>query len=235
VDQPGAIFLFVFIAVVVGVAIYLSHLAAKKRRETLSALADELGWQFDPGRDTYHDDEYAHFGVFRRGHSRAAYNTLRGSIEVDNRTFETKMGDFTYKVTHHTGKGSQTKTYRFSYMIMHMPFGNIPDLLIRREGIFDKVAGAIGFDDIDFESAEFSKKFYVKSQDKKFAYDVIHPRMMEYLLDTPAPAVDIENGRCCVTDGRSKWKPEEFKPMLNWLVEFFDHWPDHVTSRMQGE
>ena len=234
-DQLGAISLFVVIAALAGVAIYFSHLAAKKRREALSTLAGELGWQFDPDRNTHHDNEYAHFEVFRRGHSRAAYNTLEGSIEVDKRAFGAKMGDFTYKVTRHTNKGSRTTTYRFSYLIMHLPFREIPDLMIRQEGIFDKLAGAIGFDDIDFESAEFSRKFYVKSTDKKFAYDVIHPRMMEFLLDTPAQAVSIENGRCCVTDGRSKWKPEEFRPMLNWLMEFFDHWPDHLTSRLQGE
>jgi hypothetical protein len=116
---------------------------------------------------------------------------------------------------------------------MHLPYINVPDLLIRREGIFDKLKGAIGFDDIDFESAEFSKKFYVMSPDKKFAYDVVHPRMMEFLLDSKAPAVDIENGRCCVTNGRSRWKPEEFRPMLNWLKQFFDRWPDHLTSQLK--
>ena len=62
------------------------------------------------------------------------------------------------------------------------PFRNVPDLLIRPEGFFDKVAGAFGFDDIDFESEEFSRAFFVKSSDKRFAYDVLHPRMLELLM-----------------------------------------------------
>ena len=87
-------------------------------------------------------------------------------VEIDGRPYPVKMGDFNYKVTRSTGKGSNTTTYRLSYLILHLPFALTPDLLIRREGVFDKIAGAIGFDDIDFESAEFSRRFYVKSSDR---------------------------------------------------------------------
>lgn len=38
---------------------------------------------------------------------------------------------------------------------------------------------------IEFESTEFNKQFYVTAQDKKWAYDVLHQRMMEYLLKSP--------------------------------------------------
>ena len=233
-EGVGIALLIVAGIALVGVVVYLSWLAAKKRREALAAVASRLGWQFDPTRDSRHDDQYAHFEVFRRGHSRAAYNTLTGQVEIDGRSYPGKMGDFVYKVTRQTGKGSQTTTYRFSYLILHMPYRGVPDLLIRREGIFDKVAGAIGFNDIDFESAEFSKRFYVKSKDKKFAYDVVHPLMIEFLLDNPAPGIDIEQGRCCVTDGRRRWKPEEFEPMLQWVTRFFDLWPEHLTTRLEA-
>ena len=218
----------------VGVFGYLGWLAAKKRREALAALAARLGWGFDPARDRHHDDEYAHFEIFRRGHSRAAFNTLTGHLEMDGRRWAAKMGDFVYKVTSHSGKSSQTRTYRFSYLILHLPYGRVPDLLIRREGVFDKLAGAFGFDDIDFESAEFSRRFHVKSADKRFAYDVVHPRMMEFLLAGDAPAVDIERGRCCLSDGRRRWEPADFEARLQWITRFLDLWPDHVTHALEG-
>ncbi len=217
------------------VAAILAHLAAKKRREELAALANELGWSFDPSNDSSHDDEYAHFEVFRRGHSRSAQNTLTGQVEIDGRRFPAKMGDFRYKVTRHTGKTTTTQTYRFSYLITHLPFPWAPDLLIRREGMFDKLAGAIGFDDIDFESSEFSRRFHVKCPDRRFAYDVIDPRMMEFLLSSNPPAIDIERGRCCITDGASRWSAPQFRGNLDWLKEFFDRWPDHLTRRLEEE
>jgi hypothetical protein len=227
------------ILIIVGIAAiaafaYLGWLAEKKRREAMAALAAKLGWHFDHRRDRDHDDEYAHFEIFRRGHSRAAYNTLTGELEVDGRSYPAKMGDFVYKVTRHSGKSTHTRTYRFSYLIMHLPYAGVPDLLIRREGVLDKIAGAFGFDDIDFESSEFSRRFCVKSPDKRFAYDVIHPRMMEFLLAGNPGSIDIEYGRCCVSDGRRRWQPEQFEAYIAWIRRFFDLWPDHLTAQLEG-
>lgn len=228
------ILIIVVVVVLIAVGAYLGHLQAKKRREALAQLARELGWRFDPSRDTFHDDEYAHFEIFRKGHSRYAFNTLTGTMQINGRPHPAKMGDYHYKVTSGSGKNRRTRTYRFSYLIVQLPFAGVPDLLIRREGIFDKMAGVIGFDDIDFESAEFSRKFFVKSSDKRFAYDVVHPRMMEFLLASPPPAIDLEHGRCCVSDGQRRWKPEQFNSMLSWIAQFIDLWPEHVLADLGG-
>ena len=233
--MDGALLILIVVAViaVAGLVFYYGHLAQKKRREAMAALAGQLGWRFDPTKDRSHDDEYAHFEIFRRGHSRCAFNTLTGEVTIDERNYPAKMGDFVYKITTSTGKSTQTHTYRFSYLILHLPFANVPDLLIRREGMFDKLAGAFGFDDIDFESAEFSKRFHVKSPDKRFAYDVLHPRMMEFFLANDSPTVDIELGRCCLSDGRNRWSPDEFHATLAWVARFIDLWPDHVTAQLE--
>ncbi len=232
----SALFVVLIIAGIALISLfgYLGWLAEKKRREALAAVADGLGWRFDPSRDRDHDDEYAHFEIFRHGHSRAAYNTLEGVLEIDDLRWPAKMGDFTYKVTSHSGKSTSTRTYRFSYLILHMPYSHVPNLLLRREGMFDKIAGVLGFDDIDFESAEFSRRFHVKSSDKRFAYDVVHPRMMEFLLAGDAPTVDIENRRCCLSDGNRRWEPEQFEQKLAWVRRFLDLWPDHVTTILKS-
>lgn len=228
--------IILIIALIAGAAVvaYLAYLAEKKRRDALSQLARALGWSFNPLKDHSHDEQYSNFEIFRRGHSRAAYNTLSGSLTIDGRAYPALMGDFRYKVTRHSGKTSSTQTYRFSYLIAHLPFPGVPDLLIRREGVFDKIAGAFGFDDIDFESAEFSRAFHVKSPDKRFAYDVCHPRMMEFLMATNPPCVDIEHGRMCISDGSRRWEPEDFSRWLKWIEQFFDNWPDHVTAQLDG-
>ncbi len=223
--------------IVAGIALvgafgYLAWLAEKKRREALAALAARLGWSFDPSPDRDHDEQYAHFEIFRRGHSRVARNTLTGEMDVAGRRCRAKMGDFRYKVTRHSGKSTSTRSYSFSYLIVHLPWADVPDLLVRREGMFDKIAGVLGFDDIDFESAEFSRRFHVKSALKRFAYGVIDARMMEYLLAGDAPTVDIENARCCLSDGSRRWDPQQFEQTLAWLAGFFDRWPDHVVASL---
>lgn len=233
-DQALLVLAIIFVAALVGIAAYLSHKAAEQRRRELAALAAELGWSFDPSKDSSHDDRYSQFEPFRKGHSRAAYNTLTGSLAIDGRPFPGTMGDFTYKVTTSNGKSTTTHTYNFSYLIVHLPFRAVPDLFIRPENFLDKFAAAIGFDDIDFESAEFSRKFLVKSPDKRFAYDVIHPRMMEFLMQSPGRTIDIERGCLCITSGGSRWSVPEFRANTAWISDFFDLWPDHLTAELDS-
>lgn len=45
---------------------------------------------------------------------------------------------------------------------------------------------------IGFESNAFNERFAVFSADTKFAYDVVHPRQMEYLMATPGAPFRIE-------------------------------------------
>ncbi|GAA3104015.1 hypothetical protein JOF29_003565 [Kribbella aluminosa] len=45
---------------------------------------------------------------------------------------------------------------------------------------------------IEFESAAFNKQFAVFAQDAKYAYDVIHPRQMEYLMAAQGRPFRIE-------------------------------------------
>jgi len=205
----------------------------QQRTLELQALAQELGLDFDPRDDSAHDDEYAQFEIFRRGHSRVAQRTMHGTLEVFGTRCAVRLGDFRYRVTRSNGKSSSTTTYRFSYLIVHPPWPS-PTLLVRPEGLFDKVKGAFGFDDIDFESIEFSRAFWVQSNDKRFAYDVLHPRMMEFLLAERPPMLDLEGGALCVSDGQRRWDPPAFRARIAFLRRFCELWPRHLVKDLES-
>jgi hypothetical protein len=228
--MPDFLPVVLVIAVVVAL-IYLSHLQSKARRREMAALASQLGWRFDPESGGDHDGAYGHLSVFKRGRHRQAFNSLLGNVTIDGRIHAAKAGDFRFT----TGSGKNRRVHRFSYVLLNVPFRSTPDLHIRRENVFDKVAGAIGFDDIDFESEEFSRRFLVKSSDKKFAYDVVHARTMEFLLGGKAPALELKDGVCCFWDGTdTKWKPSEFRKRIWWAQEFFKLWPDYLISQLES-
>lgn len=210
----------------------LAHRAEQRRREELQALADELELEFDPSEDSGHDEVYGQFEIFRRGHSRVAKNTLRGSLGLFGRRCPAQLGDYRYKVTSGSGKNRSTRTYRFSYLVVHPPWPS-PTLLVRPEGLFDRVKGAFGFDDIDFESADFSRAFWVQSSDKRFAYDVLHPRMMEFLLERRPPMLDLEGGALCVSDGERRWSPDEFRAHVEFVRAFCELWPRHLLADLE--
>ena len=231
----------IVIVIVVAVFIVLGAIHAHKKRQeriaALSAIAAKRGWRFSEQKFRDHDEQYAHFEIFRRGHSRAAYDTMAGALDVFGENSYAQAGDFTYKVTSGTGKNRSTRTYHFSYLIIELPYRIVPDVLVRRENLFDKLTDMIGFDDIDFESSEFSKKFCVKSPDKRFAYDLITPRMMDHFLQgSPVPglpAIDMENSRICLSDGASRWQPEHFEQAIAWAERFFELWPEHLLATLR--
>ncbi len=227
--EPIIIIPIIIAVIVLGIiAAFYAHKAEQQRIAALMKLAADRGWSFSKPADASHDDMYSQFSVFKQGHTRRAYNTITGTHEINGHPHPVKMGDYSYKVTSSNGKTTTTTTYRLSYLIIHLPYSGVPSLTIRREHLFDKIGAAIGFDDIDFESAEFSKKFMVKSSDKRFAYDVITPTMMEFLMESPKRSIDLDRGAICITLGTRRWKPEEFIPELDWISSFIDLWPDHV-------
>jgi len=223
---------FIGFIIIAAIAAFFAWQQEKKRREEKQALADRLGLLFHPGVDHSHDDLFERFEMFRRGHSRRAMNTLTGTIQCAGRAFPCKMGDYQYKITSGSGKNRSTTVYNFSYCALEIPFGPVPNLLIRPEGLFDKLSSVFGSKDIEMESAEFNKRFHVQSPDRRFAYDICHPRMMEFLLQNPGPTIDIEGGRICLADGRKRWSVPAYEDALRWADRFFEQWPRHVMREL---
>jgi hypothetical protein len=223
------------IAVALGVA-YFSGRASERRRAELAEVAQELGWRFDPSFKSGEGPPYSYFEAFSMGDFNVkAYNTIEGSLQIRGRAFPVAIGDFT---TTQLGSKSSTE-YRFSYLLLEVPFSRVPDLFIRPEGLIDRIGAAIGIEDIDFESAEFSRRFHVSSSDKRFAYDVIHARMMEFLLARRPPQISLFRGYLCIVEpdwsmrhGRhlKPWPRAMFGSHLELAQRFFDLWPEYVIS-----
>jgi hypothetical protein len=226
---------FLFFALIVALAIWGGVTAARKareRQEALFALSQKLGLSFDPN-DSSMWNRYTHFGHFDRGHSRRMYNTLLGYLDAGPHKISIQAGDYQYKTEQGSGKNRRTVTHRFSYLVARPPFAFRQQLNVRREGLFDKIASVMGFEDIDFESAEFSKKFMVKCDDKKFAYDLIEPRMMQWFLDSPPPEFVTAGGELLIMTG-GNWTPEVFQQNIAWMSEFISRWPRHLVDSLKA-
>src|SRR5690349_16880450 len=147
--------------------IIFNVLAARKRREELGTLAARLGLTFDPGEDYGLADRYDFLEKLDQGSDRYAFNVLRGRYAGH----EIMAFDYHYETYSTNSKGQrQTHHHYFSFFILLLPRA-FSELTIAREGWGSKIAQAFGYDDIDFESAEFSRTYCVRSRDKRFAYD----------------------------------------------------------------
>jgi hypothetical protein len=216
--MPPVIF-FVIIPIIIA-AVVFGIISARKRREAMLALATKLGLRFDQTKNRSLARRYKFLDKLRRGSNRYAYNTLSGNYQGH----DIMAFDYHYQ----TGSGKDTHHHHFSFFILHLTAA-FPELVIGPEGIFSKIAQAVGYDDIDFESHEFSKKFCVRSADKKFAYDVCNARMIEYLLANRDFSIEIEGNVLAISFNR-KLAPEAIEPNLNRLVTVRSLMPDYLFS-----
>lgn len=201
----------------------LRYLGARKRREAMAALAGRLGLRFDPDKDRELARRYQFLDKLRSGSNRYAFNILSGNYQGHDVT----LFDYHYETHSTNSKGHrQTHHHYFSFFMLGLP-ASFPELVIAKEGFFSKVAQAFGYDDIDFESHEFSRKFCVRSADKKFAYDVCNARMIEYLLANTDLTIEIEGNVLALSFSR-RLAPERIEANLGRLVTVRSLMPEYL-------
>ncbi len=223
-DSMEPVFIILGIAIVIGLVAYTSWETAQRRKK-LAAWAVAKNLVFSPERDRGLDDRHSHFKCLQQGHSRFASNVMRGELVG----FPVIAFDFRYV----TGHGKNRREHKISALIMRSVLPLRP-LYIRGEHIFDKVAEFFGADDIDFESAEFSKKFYVKAADKKWAYAVIHQGMMEYLLQSPQFSIQLDRDEIIVWRSR-RFQPEDFEAAAELIRNMLNLLPGYLVQELEGE
>jgi hypothetical protein len=102
-------------------------------------------------------------------------------------------------------------------------------LLIRPENFLDKAAGLIGFEDIDLDNAEFNRKFHVSADDKKFAYDVLNQRLMEFLLTRSGITIELAADRILFSYD-SRLSPDEVARLIDMTASFPDFLPNYLKA-----
>jgi hypothetical protein len=216
-------------ALFVGIAI-AGWWRTRKRAQEMAAFAARIGFQF-----VGHDQGIVvrlsgYFTDFARGHSRQGLNVCWGNMGFGGVRASVVLGDYRYKVTRGGGKSRSTRTYEFSFISLVPVLAIGEELSVRRERLLDRIGAFVGLDDIDFESSEFSKRFHVKCSDRRFAYDLFDPRMIEFFLAAPPPELEACGGIVVIDDASIRWTVEGFQERLAWLDGFFARIPRHIRA-----
>jgi hypothetical protein len=217
--------IFVLIAAIGIIIAIASYVAAARRRQALEEMALANGWTFHRSSDYTLDRRYPFFPCLRNGDNRYAYHKMTGSYNG----YEFIGFDYHYQTYSHSRHGRQTHHHHFSAVILR---SRIPlkYLYIRPENFLDRITEFVGIDDIDFESAEFSRRFYVKANDRRWAYDVIHQRTMEFLLSQPV--FSIQFGPTDVIAWRGKlFQPADFPAAAEVISGILERLPDYLVKQ----
>ena len=216
------------ILLVVAVAIY-SVVQARARRQALAEWAGQQGLEFAADKIGGFDDRYPTFACLREGSNRYAYNIASGLWHER----PVLAFDYHYETHSTNSKGeSETTDWYFSAVIVGSAVPLKP-LLIRPEGFFDKVKSFFGFEDINFESAEFSRKFFVQAPDRKWAYAVLHQRALEFLLVSPVFSLAFDT-QAVIAWRHTTFKPPEFTQALTLVRGLLDLLPEYLIKEQTG-
>ncbi len=189
----------------------------EQRRRDLAVLAKKLKLRFNPNSDFELAKNYSFLRWLRRGGISYAYNVFYGY----HLGFPVTVFDYTFAAGQYN--------YYWSAFVLEMKT-NFPDMIISHEKMESRFAEELGLSHITFESAEFSHAFRVRSADKKFAFDVCHPKVMEYLLANQDLTIEIRGAALAVLF--EDWlRPEKVEAILSRLIEIRKLLPEYLFTK----
>jgi hypothetical protein len=219
--------LLITLLVLAAVAVfYFSWKYNKKRREAFLVWSAANGFSFDPNRSRDIGRRFAFLNRLNQGSNRYAYDSLQG----DYQGFAVDAFTYHYETYSTDSKGNRRTNHHHLGVVAIKIERAFPELYLHPEGFFSKIGQFLGFDDIDFESIEFSKKFAVKSDDKKLAYDFCNTAMMEYLLQHQKTAIELDGDTLALYD-TYRLEPQELDGYLKHLVNIRSLMPDYLFRK----
>jgi hypothetical protein len=210
-----------------GLAFWWSWSQAKKRRELFRSFAAGQGWRWIERDDSWTDRFQG--TPFQEGDHREVINVLDGTF----RGRPMIAFDYSYQTHSTDSKGNRTTTtHRFAICSLAMPAA-LPSFELVPEGFLGRVGTMLGMQDIELESEDFNRRFRVRCDDAKLAYDVLPPRTMEALLARPALHVRLYGADAlCWESGAHS--PSELLARLDTLSALLDGVPSYVWNDRKG-
>jgi hypothetical protein len=224
-DVTSVIVIVAVMAAVISTIFYFRRAAAKARTAAIRALAHSHGWRFVAEKDGELPRAHLHLKTFDVGHSKSARNVVR--FAMAGLTME--MFDYHYT----TGSGKHAQHHSLSVCIAEVPHPFLYPLVVRPEHFGDKLAAAVGFNDIDFESDEFSREFHVSSPDRKFAFALSDQRMMEWFLARRGTRVELWEAKLLVRVSEELLRPDELARLPALAEGLWVQVPQHVKDQMK--
>lgn len=219
----STVWLFVIAAVIAAAYFYYTFVMNKKRRAAFQAFVAQRGWNY-----AERDDKLVGLSArdpFGEGFGRRAEHVITGQF----RGRPMVAFEYIYKTEEGSGDNRRTVTHHYTVVNVKTP-ADRPLLQVGREGIGSKILGAVGKKDLQLESEEFNKRFHIKCENDKFAYDVLHPRTMQWMLEDPRfqdqPFRFERNNLMCFRKG--KLETEAIDGYANYLCDIVERVPEFV-------
>jgi hypothetical protein len=211
----------IFAALVIG-GMWLSRRERQRRRAAALAFTQAHGWTFTEEVPALVARwRSAPFGQGRR---QRATNVITGAFHGR------QIVSFDYQYT--TGSGKNQTTWAYHVVALSLPVP-LPWLQLSPDGAGAAVDKLFGGQDVEFESEAFNKAWRVEAPPGQYAYDFIHPRMMDRLMapDAVGKQITVE-GADIMLAVRGKQVLEAVDVYVNLLYGIADLIPRHLWLKV---
>jgi hypothetical protein len=197
----------------------------RSRSLEMQELAERLKFDdFNPKHDEGFAMGWGFLSPLIQGDNSYAFNILRGMYH--------EQALFVFDYHYQTGSGKSTKDCNLT-MLMIVFKAVFPRVNIYPggESLCSQMESVVFGDEdkIRFESAEFSRIYHVRSKDRKFAYDVCNPQLMEYLLANPGLQIEIQ-GPVISLAFEPQLPVEQIESNLQRLIEICSRLPQYLLT-----
>lgn len=224
--DPGLLIILMIIVIAGGV--WFAWWSHRQKLERYAAHAKQIGFTYTPSDRSFLDHWRGMPLDHGGGRIRDIFTGVAGGVPVHvfEYTYQEQVDD------------KNTRTIKMVMSAAQLPVA-LSETRILHETIGGQLTKFFGAQDIQFESSAFNDAFLVKGADERITHAVIDPRMMEFLLHSPARDFQIR----MVGSWVLMWQPESafrfdklelpeaVEPLSSLIARFVGHIPKHLLRR----
>ena len=193
---------------IIGIIIYVWWIMEKKRTEKLSAVSNSLKLNFKPKGNSELFNRLNQLHLFSIGRSKKIKNLMEGETEGS------ELAVFDYQYT--TGGGQHSHTSRQSVFCIYSSKLYLPQFSMRPEGLFHKIGGAFGYQDIDFEShPRFSKKYLLRGDNETSVRQLFNDNLIKYIESKEKISLEGGGNQLVFYRPGKRVKPEDIESFMD--------------------
>jgi hypothetical protein len=187
------------VALIVGIIILVKAME-RKRAEAIAAVAEEMGYRFQPKVEKEALAPLIGFRLFSQGHGRRARNLMVGE------TSSIEMWCLDYQFT--TGGGKNSTTYSQTVVAFFPQGVRLPAFTLAPENFFHRIGQAFGMQDIDFnEYPIFSKGYLLRGEDEDMVRHIFDDEVIRFFEQDLKLNVECREEGLIFHRGQRKIKP----------------------------
>jgi len=212
---PLMLLLIVAVLSILVLLMVLAVLQKRRRREGFAKVAHELGFSFAEKLDPLVESALRTIDLFAAGTDHKTANVMQGKSGSVTAT----VLDFTYMKN--TAGQSGKPIYKVQTIaILWTDELELPRFSLHPEGLHDKVASALGQQDIDFDShPRFSGRYHLTGGNEQAVRQLFSKEVLDYFEAHPGLWVETLHGHVVVYRRGKRVAPKAIRSFLALALE----------------